>query len=44
MSAMRDRVARFTRHYEHARFGNSVEDAKQLPELFEEIVAGDRRN
>jgi hypothetical protein len=42
--AMRERVARFTRHYEHARFGNSVDDAKQLPELFEEIVAGDQKN
>jgi len=41
---MHDRVARFTRHYEHARFGNSVEDARRLPELFEEICAAGRRD
>lgn len=43
-AAMYERVARFTRHYEHARFGNSADDAKRLPEVFEEIVAGDRQN
>jgi len=41
---MRERVARFTRHYENARFGNSAEDARRLPELFDEISAGDRHN
>ena len=43
-AVMRGRVARFTRHYEHARFGNSADDARHLPELFEEIVAGARQN
>jgi transglutaminase-like putative cysteine protease len=28
-------VARFTQHYERARFGDSVEDARALPQLFE---------
>ena len=32
-------VAAFTAHYERARFGESAEDAKKLPELFEEIGA-----
>ncbi len=35
---MRERVARFTRHYENARFGNSAADARRLPHVFEEIV------
>jgi hypothetical protein len=30
-------VARFTRVYEAARFGNSIEDAQRLPELYEEV-------
>ena len=30
-------VARFTRHYERARFGKSAEDAAKLAEIFEEI-------
>ncbi len=30
-------VARFTRHYERARFGGSAEDAVRLPKLFEEL-------
>jgi hypothetical protein len=34
---LRDRVARFTRHYERARFAHSAEDAARLPELYEEI-------
>jgi hypothetical protein len=38
---LRVRVAIFTRHYESARFGKSVEDAEKLPELFEEIAAGE---
>jgi len=37
--ALRRSVERFTERYQRARFGNSAEDAKQLPELFEEIVA-----
>ena len=35
--ALRLRVAEFTRRYERARFGESVEDACALPGLFEEI-------
>jgi hypothetical protein len=35
---VRQRVAEFTRHYESARFDNSVEDARRLPELYEEIA------
>lgn len=35
--AIRKRVIGFTEHYERARFGNSAEDASQLPELFQEI-------
>lgn len=31
------RILNFTQHYERARFGNSAEDAAQLPELYEEI-------
>ncbi|HEX3741590.1 MAG TPA: DUF3488 and transglutaminase-like domain-containing protein [Terriglobales bacterium] len=30
-------VSDFTEHYERARFGNSAEDASQLPGLYEEI-------
>jgi hypothetical protein len=35
--AMRESVAKFTRHYESARFGGSAHDAERLPELYEEI-------
>ena len=35
---LRQQVAQFTRHYERARFGESAEDAKKLPELYEEIA------
>lgn len=35
-------VASFTQHYERARFAGSAEDAKRLPELYEEIAAGSR--
>jgi transglutaminase-like putative cysteine protease len=34
---MRSRVVGFTQHYERARFGNSADDASQLPELYDEI-------
>jgi transglutaminase-like putative cysteine protease len=37
--ALRSKVATFTRAYESARFGRSVDDAKVLPELYEEIAA-----
>jgi hypothetical protein len=35
---MRASVAKFTRHYEAARFGGSVKDAERLPELYEEVA------
>jgi protein-glutamine gamma-glutamyltransferase len=35
-------VAQFTNVYESARFGNSAEDARQLPRLFEEVAAAMR--
>ena len=41
-AGIRQRVAEFTRHYESARFDDSVEDARRLPELYEEI-SGSRR-
>jgi hypothetical protein len=41
--SVRDSVARFTRHYEGARFGDSAQDAGRLPELFDEITATARR-
>ena len=37
--SVRDSVARFTRHYEGARFGDSAQDAGRLPELFDEITS-----
>jgi protein-glutamine gamma-glutamyltransferase len=40
---LRERVTKFTRHYESARFGESAEDAARLPELFEEITSADRK-
>jgi hypothetical protein len=40
--ALQLRVAHFTRAYESARFGQSVEDAELLPKLFEEITAADK--
>jgi transglutaminase-like putative cysteine protease len=39
---LQKKVASFTRAYESARFGRSVDDARALPELFEEITAGER--
>jgi transglutaminase-like putative cysteine protease len=36
---LRMKVENFTRHYESARFGKSVDDAEALPKLFEEITA-----
>jgi hypothetical protein len=35
---MRERVEEFTRAYEAARFGESSEEARRLPELYEEIT------
>jgi transglutaminase-like putative cysteine protease len=40
-AALQKKVARFTRAYESARFGKSVDDAQSLPELFKDIAAGD---
>jgi hypothetical protein len=34
---LREPVERFTGHYERARFGESAEDAKVLPQIYEEI-------
>ena len=39
---LRQPVARFTEVYECARFGNSVEDASRLPELYAEVAAATR--
>jgi len=38
-AALQRRVASFTRAYESARFGRSLDDAKALPELYEGIAA-----
>jgi transglutaminase-like putative cysteine protease len=40
---LREGVARFTQRYEGARFGDSAEDAKRLPELYEEVSSLARR-
>jgi transglutaminase-like putative cysteine protease len=39
---LRAHVTRFTEHYEKARFGDSTQDAEQLPRLFEEIAESKR--
>ena len=39
--ALQKKVARFTRAYESARFGKSVDDAQSLPELFRDITASE---
>jgi hypothetical protein len=41
---LKKRVAKFTRHYESARFGGSVNDAQILSRLFEEITADDDKS
>jgi transglutaminase-like putative cysteine protease len=41
---LQKKVARFTRAYESARFGQSVDDAQSLPELFEDITSGEAAN
>ena len=41
-SRLREPVARFTAVYESARFGNSVDDAQRLPELYEEVETATR--
>ena len=40
---VRAKVAEFTRHYESARFDDSVEHVRRLPQLYEEISAARRR-
>ena len=39
---VRKRVERFTQAYEAARFGASPDEARRLPELYEEITTADR--
>ena len=41
-SRLREPVARFTNAYESARFGDSAEDVKRLPELYEEVESAMR--
>ena len=41
-SRLREPVARFTQVYEAARFGNSIDDAQRLPELYEEVELATR--
>lgn len=40
---LQEKVATFTRAYEAARFGKSVDDAEILPRLFEEITATEKQ-
>jgi hypothetical protein len=40
-ATLQKKVARFTRAYESARFGKSVDDAQRLPELFRNIIAAE---
>jgi transglutaminase-like putative cysteine protease len=40
-AALQKKVARFTRAYESARFGKSVDDAQSLPGLFRDITAAE---
>ncbi len=39
---LREPVARFTQVYESARFGDSADDARRLPELYEEVEQATR--
>jgi hypothetical protein len=43
-AALQKKVARFTRAYESARFGKSVDDAQSLPALFQDITAAETEN
>ena len=43
-AALQKKVAAFTRAYESARFGNSVDDAQSLPGLFEEITVNNGKS
>ncbi len=40
-AALQKKVARFTRAYESARFGQSVDDAQTLPELFQDLTVAE---
>jgi transglutaminase-like putative cysteine protease len=40
-AALQKKVARFTRAYESARFGKSLDDARSLPKLFQDITAAE---
>jgi transglutaminase-like putative cysteine protease len=40
-AALQKKVARFTRAYESARFGQSADDAQSLPQLFRDITGRD---
>jgi hypothetical protein len=40
---LRAPLARFTDAYESARFGNSTDDARRLPELFEQVESATRK-
>jgi transglutaminase-like putative cysteine protease len=42
--ALQKKVATFTRAYASARFGNSADDAKCLPELYRDIVGGEGKS
>jgi hypothetical protein len=42
-AALREPVARFTKLYESARFGNSADDAERLPDLCQEIEVAARK-
>jgi transglutaminase-like putative cysteine protease len=40
---LRIRIEKFTEAYESARFGNSSDDARRLPELYEEVEAAPKK-
>jgi transglutaminase-like putative cysteine protease len=40
---LRIRIRKFTEAYESARFGNSSDDARRLPELYEEVEAAAKK-
>jgi protein-glutamine gamma-glutamyltransferase len=42
-AAMRERVEKFTRAYEAARFGELPDEASRLPDLYEEITTAERK-
>jgi hypothetical protein len=39
---LKRQVAEFTRRYESARFGDSAEDSRRLPELYEKVASSPR--